>query len=683
MTFKVKGGIQIGANSAFDADALMQQIESTPSLRPSLLLDFAKSQTVDSRATFLRSSSATVVDQEGFIRTVANNQPRIEFTANGSGECEGLLIEVSKSNQFDNTETFWNTSAWVAESTYVAPNAGVAPDGTYTATRVNDTVDATSTFHLLRTAGVSVTANTTYTFSMFVKQGELNVIGLYPLGGGNGCHFNVSTGTLGSADTGVTQNIKAFANGWFRVSATTTASSTGTASPRIYLESPSTNYVGNNNGLFIWGAQWETQSNSITSSTPSSYIPSTHTFTSRSSNATYIDSNDGLIKTAQSNVVRYNYNQYTGENTSMLLEPAATNVMQMSERLDQAPWGNATAITITSNTVTAPDGTVTADTVTKAAGSAYAFHRQGFAAQASNTYYTFSMFVKKNNYRYVGLRAANGNLPSGVGGGQHAVFDFDNERFIVAPPDYKTSFQRLVNGWYRLTATTMNLVGSTVFGGIAITNAAGDELWDSTGLGALSVYAWGAQLEVGQQYATSYIPTPTTSGVTRAADVFSSSGSTRASETVSIPISSVNLKPYEGTMTIEGKVDGEILNNQYLYSLGDGTVNSLIAYRVSGGAVQFVNYNRGISQGSLDIQYPYTSGTSFKGAVSFANTRWTSSSNGVIVNTQDGTNTYGIPPYGTITIGHGYSQTRRAYFKNVAYYPKALSNTELNSITSS
>ncbi len=68
-----------------------------PAIRPTLNLDFANSQQVDSRITFARSSTATYFDANGQLQTAAINQPRIDFDPL-TGECKGLLIEEQRTN---------------------------------------------------------------------------------------------------------------------------------------------------------------------------------------------------------------------------------------------------------------------------------------------------------------------------------------------------------------------------------------------------------------------------------------------------------------------------------------------------------------------------------------------------------------------------------------------------------
>lgn len=50
-----------------------------PTIRPSLLLDFANSRSVDPRITFTRASTATRTNDRGLIETVKANVPRIDF----------------------------------------------------------------------------------------------------------------------------------------------------------------------------------------------------------------------------------------------------------------------------------------------------------------------------------------------------------------------------------------------------------------------------------------------------------------------------------------------------------------------------------------------------------------------------------------------------------------------------
>lgn len=75
----------------------MTTITDFPSIRPSLLLDFANSGRVDPRISCVRASTATCFGPDGKLRTVANNAPRIDFDL-ASGGCRGLLVEETRTN---------------------------------------------------------------------------------------------------------------------------------------------------------------------------------------------------------------------------------------------------------------------------------------------------------------------------------------------------------------------------------------------------------------------------------------------------------------------------------------------------------------------------------------------------------------------------------------------------------
>jgi hypothetical protein len=75
--------------------------QNFPSTRPSLNLNFARSQKLDPRITFTRSSSATYTGGDGLIKSAATDTPRFDFDAT-TGDCLGLLIEESRTNSVRN-----------------------------------------------------------------------------------------------------------------------------------------------------------------------------------------------------------------------------------------------------------------------------------------------------------------------------------------------------------------------------------------------------------------------------------------------------------------------------------------------------------------------------------------------------------------------------------------------------
>jgi hypothetical protein len=88
--------------------------QNFPSTRPSLNLNFARSQKLDPRITFTRTSSATRVNSDGLIEVVSANSPRFDFDPI-SGESLGLLIEESRTNLFKNSSVPCNDGRAVTD----------------------------------------------------------------------------------------------------------------------------------------------------------------------------------------------------------------------------------------------------------------------------------------------------------------------------------------------------------------------------------------------------------------------------------------------------------------------------------------------------------------------------------------------------------------------------------------
>lgn len=80
----------------------MPNIANYPNIRPSLLLDFANSGRVDPRVECVRSTTATRINSNGLIETVAANVPRISYDP-VTGACLGLLAEEARTNLLINS----------------------------------------------------------------------------------------------------------------------------------------------------------------------------------------------------------------------------------------------------------------------------------------------------------------------------------------------------------------------------------------------------------------------------------------------------------------------------------------------------------------------------------------------------------------------------------------------------
>lgn len=281
------------ANSAASAAAIVTGVASNrPSIRPSLLLDFANTKQLDQRVTFSRASSGTFFDQNGRLTPAIAGVSRFDHDP-VTGESKGLLIEEQRTNLLTYSEQFDN-AAWGKSGSTVTANVTTAPDGTTTADTLVEALGAGT--HLVARTVASTVNTLPHTISFYAKASTRTSIYTRIVEGTTFARqgdavFNLSTGTITYANTGSggatggLGTITSVGNGWYRCSYTLTLGGTDTNTRlEIALYNGSISYTGDGtSGLYIWGAQLEA------GAFPTSYIPTTSAQVTRAADVAVID----------------------------------------------------------------------------------------------------------------------------------------------------------------------------------------------------------------------------------------------------------------------------------------------------------------------------------------------------------------------------------------------------------
>jgi hypothetical protein len=418
--------------------------QNFPEIKPSLNLDFANVKALDSRITFARASTGAYYDGQ----TVAKAE-------------ENLLLQ---SQTFDN-------AYWTKTNITVTANSTTAPDGTTTAESILET--ATTGSHQVFRSAV-ITSSNTHVRSVFAKPNGRNWLAIY--GGAGRSFFDLQNGVTGTVEAGYTASMIDAGNGWYRCILIGPAGTSSYAGLYNIADADnSISYAGDiTKGLFIWGAQFE-QRSAVTAYTPTTTQPITN----------YIP----VLQTASANVARFDHNPVTGESLGLLVEEQRTNLLLRSEEFDNAYWLKSNA-TITSNTVIAPDGTLTGDKLVENTANATHFIYSGSQAFVSGTSYTLSVYAKKGERQYLVLQLPSAAFPSS----SNATFDLDSATFNLGAGSPTASITDVGNGVYRCSITKTATSSASSNGAfIYVTNSASATINAYTGDGYSGIYIWGAQ----------------------------------------------------------------------------------------------------------------------------------------------------------------------------------------------
>lgn len=385
----------------------------------------------------------------------------------------------------------------------------------------------------------------------------------------------------------------------------------------------------------------------------SGVLDSRITFT-RASVGTYFD-NTGTMQTAAANVARFDHSPAIVDSASttyayaplgLLIEEARTNLALYSNAVGGTNWGlpsSGTALAVTLNASAGLDGTVTASRVAIPAvsgASNYGFVDQAFTATAA--VYTISVWLRGN-----------------AGGEQVWLM-------LLSPTiTYYRLSVVLTTAWQRFSLVTGALTAGTAYFQI------GTDLRDGSQAAtpAQTIYAWGGQLELGA-FATSFIPT-SSAAVTRAADV------------ATMPVGSWFTQAL-GSLAVDAQLSVASATNgaEMLASLDDGSLNNRVAlYRPASSAAIDAVVTLAGSAVYAQAAGTSTPGTAFRAAIAYTGGAQATALAGAL-----GTaGTAATMPSALTTLRLGAdsagSELADGYLRRIRYWARALSTTELQTVT--
>jgi hypothetical protein len=363
---------------------------------------------------------------------------------------------------------------------------------------------------------------------------------------------------------------------------------------------------------------------------------------------------------------------YTGGGCPHILaEPARTNLITYSEDLTNAFYLTVGMFGIAESTTLSPDGTGFGYTIIPFSTSSnhYFNYNYGQLTVAIGDEVTYSIFVKPNGYNFIQI-ASSSNFPA-----KYQNFELTGDG-VIGTGDISGKTIEKIGDWYRCSVTETALGVNPRFLLSPSETALATRNPVYSGNATDGVLGWGAQVEVGS-YPTSYIPNfGTSSGVTRAQDVFSRDG-----------IGSL-INSTEGVLFVEAALLSDDDSNKYI-SISDGTDDNKIQidFDYSLSRLQYVvKKETGVQ---VNLKLSYTGTNMDKIAVKWKENDFAVWLNGVEI----GTDTSGLVPIGLNTLNfsssgsnHFQGKVKQLQVYDTALggspYDATLSDTRLAALTS-
>ncbi len=567
--------------------------------------------------------------------------PRITYSRASTGTYyDGKAVAKAEENLFVQSQF---VSGWGSSNVSQTANATTAADGTTTALSIIANTTSSVSHSIVQTTGA--TSGNTYTYSVYAKANGYTNVQLFGDSSGNfTATFDLVAATAAYLGSAIAATIVAVGNGWYRCSTTFVMSGPSRLNIQGFPAGATASNYGNTftgdgtSGIYLWGAQLE-QRSFATAYTPTTTAPITN----------YIP----VLQTASAGTPRFDHNPITGESLGLLIEEQRTNLVTYSSDFNNPAWSKSNA-TVTANTAIAPDGTLTADliypTTTGTLRGAYQ------AVTVSGGTYTATLYAKPSGMSFVRFIEFTGSTVAGT-------IDLTNGSVTNLLAGYTITSTDVGNNWRRIQITAATTAGTrylqfAVVDGINTSTA--------TANGTNGVLFWGAQLEAGA-FATSYIPT-VASQVTRAADSASMTGTNFSSW----------YNPSEGSFYQDLTSLGVNAVDRYsliISATGSAGANSHNIRNYNGVQVAQSLVNSTV-QGEVTLPPGVVAGVPIRLIYAYKTNDFAGVKNGgsVVVDTA------GLVPTNLTRLdllGDGCN-----HLKKLAYYPRRLTNTQIQALTS-
>jgi hypothetical protein len=355
---------------------------------------------------------------------------------------------------------------------------------------------------------------------------------------------------------------------------------------------------------------------------------------------------DASVVEVQGDRPRLSYDITNGvveDKPHLLLEPSSTNLVTYSQDISNSYWSNSNSTSI-SNTVIAPDGTLTADELVDNTSNGYHWiYKAGVQSNAR-----ISFFAKANQLSQVWV--------NGGGGSNFAGFDLLNGTITKQGGTANPKIEEYKNGWYRCSLTSDNS------GVLIATMVNNDETYIGSGK---SIYLWGIQAEA-LSYATSYIPTAGTT-------------ITRAAETCNNSKPSVNST--EGVLYAEIEALADDGTFRFI-SLNNGTFDNSVTIRLDSSTNRITAICRVGGANQATINYDYSSIDFYKVAFKYKANDFVLYANGVQIGSDTSGSVFSANTLNDLSFKRG-DNVHNFYgkLKGLAVYNEALSESQLMQLT--